>query len=107
MFALVYCEVSASGYACDNLVVNYFIVSEKVLFPGGFRCGDSDFWTVHESVIKKQTSKYSATSSGSGKFIKKTQTKKTKIYKNFTTTYSFVLSLLGFVIQFSFSFKYM
>ena len=31
-----------------------------------FSCSDSDFWTVHDSIIKKQTSKYSAPSSNSG-----------------------------------------
>jgi len=31
-----------------------------------FTCSDSDFWTVHDSIIKKQTSKYSAPSSNSG-----------------------------------------
>lgn len=71
MFVFVYCEVLVFGYVCDNLVVNYFIVSEKVFFFGGFRCGDSDFWIVYESVIKKQISKYSVISLGSGKFIKK------------------------------------
>ncbi|XP_074619689.1 dedicator of cytokinesis protein 1-like isoform X2 [Acropora palmata] len=41
-------------------------LAEKEFHMPIFTCGDSDFWTVHESIIKKQTSKYSATSSGSG-----------------------------------------
>lgn len=31
-----------------------------------FSCSDSDFWTIHDCIIKKQTSKYSAPSSNSG-----------------------------------------
>lgn len=44
-------------------------LEEKYFHMPIFTCGDSDFWTVHESVIKKQTSKYSATSSGSGIYV--------------------------------------
>lgn len=40
-------------------------LEEKEFHMPIFSCSDSDFWMVHDSIIRKQTSKYSASSSNS------------------------------------------
>ncbi|KAJ7386091.1 Dedicator of cytokinesis protein 3 [Desmophyllum pertusum] len=50
----------------DVLTGKEELLEEKEFHMPIFTCSDSDFWTVHDSIIKKQTSKYSVPSSNSG-----------------------------------------
>ncbi|XP_078368993.1 dedicator of cytokinesis protein 1-like [Oculina patagonica] len=53
----------------DVLTGKEELLEDKEFHMPIFTCSDSDFWTVHDSIIKKQTSKYSVPSSNSGIYV--------------------------------------